>query len=106
MYSSNAIPTSDIAYLEAVYLEIIFSIVFQCKKPEKLYPEWVEYFRIVLNAGHLYVKMKAIILEAAKNSPSFNILSQSISVIEANEKDFNKQIEKCIPELKATKAKL
>lgn len=90
-------------YFEAVYLQIIFLIDYQCKAPESTSAEVVEFFRILLFAGTHYVKMKANILSDAKKSPGSDILAQSISVIETNLKRFITKIEKCIPKLKAKK---
>lgn len=104
MYPSNAIPTSNIKYLEAAYLKIIFSIDYQCKNPLSS-PEVEEHIRGALMVGHLCIKMKANSSRAAKKSPDFdsNILSQSISTIEKNVKRFTKQMQKCIPNIKDTK---
>lgn len=98
--SSYAIPTSEDDFLKTVYLEIIYSINFQCSTTIPI--TIADYLKGAEDAGDFFLTIYATEILQQFSDPIYSrdidlfFLKTSITIVVNNKDDFVQRIKKCI----------
>lgn len=103
MYNSDAVPTTEISYLEVVYLAIVYSINYRGEVAMVPVERVEQLLNVALSTAQTYAKMKPKDFNIEKKLDLL-ILKKSLPLIPQYEQQFSQQIKQTVTKLKSARS--